>query len=120
MSTEMMDTRQGCMNVLVNAIKNIFFYGIATWWTKFIGGYIWWLGILFFAILALTIAINIVIYVVSTMSMLLPRRKTFREQVEELSAPANDNSYLVAASLVRCLKEAICVLYLVYLYRFFF
>jgi hypothetical protein len=119
MSTKV-DTRQGCLTVLVNAIKNIFFYGIATWWAKFIGGYIWWLGIIFFAILALMTAANIAMYVVSTISVLLPRRKTFMEQVEELSAPASDNSYLIAASLIRCLKEAICVLYLVYLYRFFF
>jgi hypothetical protein len=115
---EMMDARQGCLTVLVKAIKNIFFYGIATFWVRFIGGYIWWLGVVLFAILALTIVANIVMYVVSTISFLRP--KSAFERLEAKYAPSSDNLYLVAASISRGLKEAICVAFVVYLYRFFF
>lgn len=60
-------------------------------------------------------------YVVSTISILIPHRpKGAFERLEAKYAPASDNLYLVAASICRFFKEAICVLYLMYLYRFFF
>lgn len=71
MSTDIMDLRQGCLTVVVNAIKNIFFYGIATFWVRFIGGYFWWIGVVLFAILALMIAVNIWMFVMSSLSFLL-------------------------------------------------
>ena len=80
----------------------------------------WWLGVVLFAILALMIAINIWMFVVSSLSFLLPRPKSAFERLEAKYAPASDNLYLVAASIGRFTKEAICVVYLVYLYRFFF
>src|SRR2546423_8892786 len=113
MEFEIIDAKRGCATVLVKSIKYIFIYGIATFWIKFIGEYIWWLGIVLFAILALVIAVNILMYVVSTISMLLPRPKDSLELIEEEYSPASDKIYLVTASLIRCLKEVICVLYLV-------
>jgi len=118
---QQMDAKQGCATVLVNAIKNILFYGIATFWVRFIGGYVWWLGVALLVVLALTIAVNIVLYVGSTISFLIPHRpESAYESLEAKYAPASDNLYLVLASIARFTKEAICVLYVVYLYRFFF
>lgn len=121
MSTEMMDAKQGCATVLVKAVKNIMFYGMATLFVRFIGGYVWGLGVALSIFLALTIGVNIWLYVVSTVSLLIPHRpKSAFERLQAKHAPPSDNIYIVVASIGRFLKEAICVLYLVYLYRFFF
>src|SRR6266851_1356080 len=121
MSTELTDARQGCLTVLVKAIKNIIFYGIATVGIRLIGGYVWWMGVALSIFLALTVAVNIWLYVTSTVSLLMPHRPTNAfERLQAKYAPASDNRYLVAASICRFVKEAICVGYLVYLYRFFF
>lgn len=116
----MMDARQGFWFVLFKAIKTTFWYVGTSLFVWCLGRYSWWAGVVLYAILALMIAVNIWLYIVSTISFLLPRQKSFIEQVEDLTAPPSDNVYLVAASIIRLLKEVICVLCLVYLYRFFF
>ena|SRR2546421_8844364 len=120
MATQPTDAKQGCIVVTFKAIKNIIFYGIATVGVRFIGGYSWPLGVALSAGLALMVAVNIWLYVTSTISLLTSRPTNAFERLQAKYAPASDNRYIAAASLVRFVKEAICVGYLVYLYRFFF
>jgi hypothetical protein len=114
------DAKQGCMTVWFKSIKNIIFYGGATLLVRFIGGYSWGFGVALSVALALSVVVNIWLYITSTISMLTYRPQGAFERLQAKYAPASDNRYLVTASIGRFIKEAICVLYLVYLYRFFF
>jgi hypothetical protein len=120
MSTQPVDARQGCVTVFVKAIKNIIFYGGTTLLIKFIGGYSWGFGVALSVALALSVVVNIGLYITSTISMLTYRPQGAFERLQAKYAPPSENAYLVIASIGRFIKEAICVLYLVYLYRFFF
>lgn len=103
--------RQVCVLLLLETARTLFFSLIAVFLVRLIGGYVWGVGVVLTALLTLGL-------VPSMVGSIRYTRITASRDLEGVSA--SDKLYIVIPVIARLIKEAVCVLGLVYLYCFFF
>jgi hypothetical protein len=103
--------RHVCVLLLLENIRSLFFSIIAIVLVRLIGGYVWGVGVVLSVLLTLGLVPNMVGFVSYA-------RITANRDLEGVSA--GDKLYIIIPLVARFINEAICVLGLVYLYRFFF
>ena len=117
-----MQTRDVFNKVLKDAIKNIIFYGIGTVVIVFIGNtlHLRFLGIIIAGIFTFIILLSLVPFLISFVADLIGIPLAIFERIKGNRNALKEKSYLTAGTIVLFIENAVCLLYVFYLYKTFF
>jgi hypothetical protein len=108
--------------VLIDAIKNIFFYGVAAVVIAFIGNAIGLriIGLILAGIFVVTMAISLIPFLISFFIGLIGIIISIAKATKGDKDMLKDEGYLWAGTLAQLIETVICLYYVLYLYRAFF